>query len=564
MADVSDKRIDTLTQTASQTPQFQASSDPVQGVLGAAQMGLDFYAKQQAQEQLQAIEAQQAQSQTTLAEGALGLRDLRQRLVSQGASAVKIQKEERAFLQRYDSATAFEIVGAANKVSGRNLGSTINAADDVTKDAEAKAKVRFEKEEQAAALSGFLPKPPPVNGTDEELDAYILQGTAEQSTYSAISSRAAAEMALTNNGEKKREINMRAADNMMFRFVGAQSTNLINQALTQTDLTDVTSKKDMLGQLTAQKAQIPLMVRNFYSNQSINLSTTEMQQKIDALVAPIDTALEFISGDAATKINKNALTNVMNNVLFESMSSSNPNSRAAATGVAVALGTGTPVQPNHIANLTLTGMQRVLAGDSWREANDANIATGQQQYDAARAMLPGMFKADNPELAETNYDTVVNTFTGSPEKLNSPEGKKNIAKVVESIAGAGSLLNVPEGKKSTLGGMLKQVMEPKLQATFSAFMTETQTLPIGMEGRSGYDARVGVTAKGAGAYSFNPETLEVRPTAPDQQMSARAAALNKLVKDTLKSYEVLGMDTAPLKDNIRNTFGINPEGENNG
>lgn len=557
MADVSQQRISTLTRTASQTPQFQPSSDPVQGVLNAAQMGLDFYAKQQAQEQLGQLQAQQAQQQTTLAEGALGLRDLRQTLASQGASAVKIQKAEKEFLRKFDSATAFEIVGAANKVSGRNMASTIDAAEE-------QAKGRIDKEQQAAALAGYLPSMPPVNGTDEELDAYILQGTAEQSVYSAISARAAAEMALANNAEKKREIGVRAADNIMFRFVGAQSTNLINQALTQTDLTDVTSKKDMLGQLTAQKAQLPAMVRNFYANQNINLSTTELQQKVDALVQPIDVALEFISGDAATKINKNALTNLMNNVLFESMSSTNPNARAAATGVAVALGTGTPVQPNHIANLTLTGMERVLAGDSWRQATDANVNLGQQQYDAARAMLPGMFKSDNPEIAETNYNTVVNTFTGSPEKLNSPEGKKNIAKVVESIASAGPLVNLPEGKKTTLGGMLKQVMEPKLQATFSSFMTETQTLPIGMEGRSGFDARSGVTSRGAQAYSFNPDTLEVRPTAPDQQMSTRAASLNKLVKDTIKAYEALGMDTSSLKDNIRNAFGLNTEGEGNG
>ena len=155
----------------------------------------------------------------------------------------------------------------------------------------------------------------------------------------------------------------------------------------------------------------------------------------------------------------------------------------------------------------------------------------------------------------------VNNFTGSPEKLNSPEGQRNIAAIVQSVGDAGPQVNIPADKKATLGGLLKQVMEPKLQATFSQFMTEHTWPEIGMEGRSGVTPTV--TARGAEAYSFNPDTLEVRPTAPDQLMSPKAASLNKLVKDTLNSYEALGIDVKPLKDNIRNTFGINT-GEDNG
>lgn len=551
MPDVSQQRIATLTRAASQTPQFQGSPDPVQGALGAVQLGLDFYAQQQAQEQLTQLQAQQSQQQTALAEGALGLRDLRQSLASQGASAVKIQKAERDYLRNYDSATAFEIVGAANKTTGRNLSSTIDAAEE-------QAKGRMEKEEQAAALAGFMTSPPPINGTDQELDAYILRGTAEQSVYSAISARAAAESAMANNAEQKRMIGMRAAGDLLNRFVGANATNLVNQALDLTDLSDPNAKKEMSQQLNVQKAQLPALVRNFYANQGLNATSTEIQQKVDELTGPIDIALTYLSGDEAAKIGKNSLTNVMNNILFESMSSNNPNAQAAATGIAVALGTGTPVQPNHVAALTLDGMQQVLAGESWRTANNANIRTGQQQYEAARALLPGMFASEDTQLGETNYNTAVNTFTGSPEKLNSPEGKKNIAKVVESIGNAGPMLNIPEGKKTTLGGMLRQVMEPKLQATFSQFMTEQRWPEIQMEGRSGSTS---VTARGAQAYSFNPDTLEVRPVAIDQQMSARAASLNKLVKDTLNAYEALGMDVEPLKVNIRNTFGLNTEGE---
>lgn len=553
MADVSQQRINTLTQTASQTPQFQASSDPVQGVLSAAQLGLDFYAKQQAQEQLTQLEAQQSRQQTTLAEGALGLRNLRQQLASQGASSVKIQKAEKEYLSRYDSSTAFEIVGATNKVSGRNLATTVDESESV-------AKARVDKEQEAARLSGFLNKLPPVNGTEEELDAYILQGVAEQSYYSGISARAAAESALATNAEQKRGIQMRAAGGMLNRFVGANASKLVSEALSMTDLSDVTSKKNMLQLLTAEKAKIPEMVRNFYANQNLNATSVEVQQKVDELTQSVDVALNFLSGDAAAKINKNALTNVMNNVLFEALGSDNPDSRAAASGIAVALGTGTPVQPSHIQNLQLAGMRQVLAGESYRAVNDALVQTGQAQYDAARAMIPGMLKSQEPDVANTNYEMLVNNFTGSPEKLNSSEGKKNIAKMLEGIAGAGQQVNIPEEKKAVVGSMIKQVVEPKLQATFSAFMTEHKWPSIGMEGRSGSTS---VTARGADAYSFNPDTLEVRPIAPDQQMSTRAVALNKLVRDTIKTYEALGIDVEPLKDNIRNTFGIDT-GEGNG
>lgn len=553
MADVSDKRLATLTQTASQTPQFQPSSNPVQAGLSAVQMGLDFYSKTKAQEQLKVIEQQAAQRNNDLSAGALKLLEGRQRLASQGASALDIERFQKRTLSNYDSATAFEVLSMANKVGKGSLSATI---DDATQ----KAQADFELREEAAALNGIVPYNLPANPTEEELQAFVIRGKAEQAWYQNQSLKANAEMSMVNTAEAKRSIQVREMGNTVNRFVGAQATSLIQQALDTTNLSDPEDKKFLATQLEARLTTLPQMVQNFASAQNITLTRDERNDQVALLQGQLQGAIDFLTSDNAQTIDKNAMTTMFNNVLFEGLASQDGNVRNSAASVMASLTGGTPVDPQALKQINLEAMQSLSSGNIWRQmSNENNVSYGQGAFEAGLKLLPNMFQTEGQ--GGYAYDLAVNNLTGSPEKFNSPEQQKVVAKVVESIGQAGDALNIKPESRGTLGEMLRDVVEPKLIRTFSSFMEEgTKLEPMSTTSRNSMSAPTFV-ARGGERYSFNPDTLEVRPNDPSARMSPRAIQLNKLVKDTIKAYEVLGRDTEPFKASVRNAFGMNTEEE---
>lgn len=553
MAYVSQQRIQTLTQAASQTPQFQPNSDPVQAGLSAVQMGLDFYSKNKAQEQLKVIEQQAAQRNNDLSAGALKLLEGRQRLASQGASSLDIEKFQKRTLSQYDSATAFEVLSMANKVGKGSLSATI---DDATQ----KAKADFELKEEAAALNGLVPFNLPENPTEEELQAFVIRGKAEQAWYQNQSLKANAEMSMVNTAEAKRSIQVREMGNTINRFVGAKASSTIESALRVTDLSNPAQVKELEQKLSAQLITLPQMVQNFASNQGITLTREERDAQVALLQGQLQGAIDFLTSDNAQTIDKNAMTTMFNNVLFEGLASKDSNVRNSAASVMASLTGGTPVDPEALKQINLEAMTSLSSGNIWRDmANENNIAYGQGAFEAGLRLLPNMFQTEGQ--GNYVYDLTVNNLTGSPEKFNSPEQQKVVAKVVESIGQAGDALNIKPESRGTLGEMMRDVVEPKLIRTFSSFMEEgTKLEPMSTTNRNSMSAGV-FTAKGGERYSFNPDTLEVRPNDPSARMSPRAVQLNKLVKDTIKAYEVLGRDTEPFKASVRNAFGMNTEEE---
>jgi hypothetical protein len=181
---------------------------------------------------------------------------------------------------------------------------------------------------------------------------------------------------------------------------------------------------------------------------------------------------------------------------------------------------------------------------------------------AGLSMIPLTFKSE--DQGGYAYDTVVNNFTGSPEKLSNPDQQRVMVKIVEGIGEAGDALNIKPESRGTLGQMLRDVMEPKLIRTYSSFMEEGTALePMSASNRNSMQAPT-FTARGGDRYSINPDTLEVRPIDAGAQMSPKARNLNKLMRDTLKAYEALGVDTEPFKTDVRNTFGIKDGSEQDG
>ena len=556
MADVSQQRIATLTQTASQTPQFQASPNPVAAGLGAVQMGLDFYAKNKAEEQLKTIEQQQSMRNKDMAAGALELLEGRQRLSSQGAKSIDIEKFQKRVLSRYDPETALGVLSQANKVGKGSLSSTISEAD-------AKAQERVDLEEEAAGLNGLLPNNLPANPTDEELQAFVLEGKAEQAYYQNLTLKSSAEASRMNTAEAKRKVKLRAFGTMASRFVGAQASSLVQEAVSMTDMTAPAQKQELVTRLGQELLKVPQLVDNFAQAQDITLTTVERDAQAERITSQLQGAIDFLTSDNANKISKNSMTAVSNKVLFAGLASEDSAVRNSAASVMYSLSNGITPSPEAIAQLDLEAMKALSQGNIWEKmADEANVEYGEEAFRSGISLLPGIYKkgeTEDPAQSQRAYNTAVNNLTGSPEKLSDPRQKQVVAKIVEGIGEAGDALNILPENRRTLGNMLRDVMEPRLVSTFQSFMEEgTKLAPPTASNRNSMTPPP-FTARGGERYSFNPDTLEVRPADSGAQMGTRARNLNKLVRDTLKAYEALGVDTEPFKDSVRNAFGMNME-----
>jgi hypothetical protein len=144
-----------LQQTASQSPTFSPPSKSLGGdIVNAIGTGLQFYAKNKAQNSLDAIAQKEMQDEQKFAEGVLKLREIRQTGENNTLSRTKRNSMETDFFKDYSPSMAMGILKATNTITGDTVSEI-----DTRMDAEAKA-VKAETEEidraSAAYASQFL------------------------------------------------------------------------------------------------------------------------------------------------------------------------------------------------------------------------------------------------------------------------------------------------------------------------------------------------------------------------------------------------------------------------
>jgi len=531
-------------------------------------MGLDMYRKAEAMQKLEALQLRQEDQELKIAEGTLGLRDLRANMAAQGASAVDIQKAEKEYLKSLGDATMqMAVIQSTNKVTKGSLSATVSEADAV-------AQRRIDLEQEAASLSGYVPYNLKGTPTDEDLQQFILQGKHVQGKLAADTSRAALEASQTSNAETARRITVRNFGSTVSTLVGAQASSLVTDAFEVTDFKNPAQRTELIQGLQAQALQIRNSVQQAAQAQGLALSREELDSIVGGITQQTDLAIEFLQSDAVTKMNKNTGQILMHNVLFEALNTGKPSTRNAAASVIMSLMSGAPVDLTAINNLKIEAMDALVEGTAGK-ADPQDPAVGSKESDSifqsGLKAVKYFFTSPKDEFPEDNkkvsLDVVTNNFTGSSEKLNSAKQKQVQVKIVEAIANGDPDKTLPAGSREEVLSMIRSQMEPKLLSTLASFLSESRTLPPAGAGLKYSMRPIEVEATGAGLYSFNPETLQVRPTEPTAMVGTRAKSWNKLISDTIKAYEKLGApqsDIEVFKDRVRNAFGLTPPGEGNG
>ena len=108
-----------LQQTASQSPTFSPPSKSLGGdIVNAIGTGLQFYAKNKAQNSLDAIAQKEMQDEQKLAEGVLKLREIRQAGENNTLSKTKRNSMETDFFKDYSPSMAMGILKTTNTITG--------------------------------------------------------------------------------------------------------------------------------------------------------------------------------------------------------------------------------------------------------------------------------------------------------------------------------------------------------------------------------------------------------------------------------------------------------------
>tara|TARA_R110000782_G_scaffold66559_3_gene134883 strand:+ start:5879 stop:7648 length:1770 start_codon:yes stop_codon:yes gene_type:complete len=194
-----------LQQTAAQQPSFAPPSQSIGGdVVNLIGTGLDFYAKNQAQERLDGIAQKQAAESKQFAQGVLGFRQLRQELgMNPSLTRTQIIQKENAYVKQFSPEMGMGIVKETNTLTGTNTNKMFSERDVAER---VKVTERQTLETSVAELSGFLDVKVDINADSKTLASLLLQGTANKSRLEADKSRATYESTRLGNEEKQNSL----------------------------------------------------------------------------------------------------------------------------------------------------------------------------------------------------------------------------------------------------------------------------------------------------------------------------------------------------------------------
>ena len=192
--------IQQLQKTASQQPQFAPPSQSLGGdIVNLVGTGLDFYAKNKAQGELDLRVKAQKEQEKQFAQGTLGLRQLRQELSGQGLSSTEFRKRENDYIKKFSPEMAMGILKETNTLTGTN---TYKMTSEMDKAEQARATERKTLEESVNGLKGFLNEPIDFNADSESLRVLELKGNAIKAEHEAKKSKAALLSTQLGNREK--------------------------------------------------------------------------------------------------------------------------------------------------------------------------------------------------------------------------------------------------------------------------------------------------------------------------------------------------------------------------
>ena len=541
-----------LQKTASQQPSFAPPSQSLgQDVVNLIGTGLDFYSKNQAQSELDAIAQRQAQKAKAIDTGALELRQYTLEAKSQKTPTAFLAGEN-AILKKYGPELASSIISQRNKLIGKT-------SYDVMSESEKAAKVqqddRFTLESKAitSANAAGISLDADVVGNMEatELRRYVMKGEELTARRTLRINRLAEENSLATNQKQREEAQSSAwLDISSEDLVGNLSLAMSARVRAVGGLNETTAP-ELVKQFTENKATIRNRVYSQYVRQAKDMGVYVNQ-------ADINLAIENAEGAVDSMIsmlkNKDQLEAIQNNadVLFQgglmkSLGSANPLEREAAFNI---LGSNYAKQP-----ILMKGFDTQVKYASQAINGQLDISNTKTMRDNVKTLSPidPAKVADKFGYVDKFFE---NYLDGTPTQQKAVVKSGAYEDIVAEVAKEGSIIIAPESKQLQADRLYKTTSKV-LAATVQGINIKQSYKEMGSSGSSLYQTDTSTGYE----LDISNNQFKLVPAFKNAQPDASVKKFNSLVQNQIKAFEELGMSKDYIEDfkrDVATSLSISP------
>lgn len=547
------RSIEQLQQTSASQPQFAQPAQTLgQDIVNLASTGLDFYAKNKAEEQLKIQLKAQAEQEKMFNKGVLGYRQLREQLKGQGLSRTQIMKKENDYLKQFDETTRVGIISGTNKLTGQTTADVTEASEKAILD---RQKQRQTLESDLAELEPYLPRKVDLNAPDDELRTLKLQGDIAKARLDKKKSEAALRSTQLSNETSQRKLDAEVfAIEYGARF-GAAYAQSVEGIMETANFNDPSSVQELINiNSTLRSNMITEGVKNA-AQSGIVISQNDLEEKLSAQLDIFDATDRFLKRDDIATMSKNQRTYKTNNLILALQSSENPKERKLGKLVTLidALGENAPLT-QEFTKMFSGAMVQGFGADIYGFGEDG------ADLDTSKKTVKDIFKnadANTPEDSKDAYtEVILSDLTGSQTTRDRVLSNGGFTTYVEGIATGNPDNVIAADKKEEVLVALMDNSEQFLRRAIPKVLQEEQLL--GFEKK--YDRRGKVVrGKGprpilkTGEESFNALGEDLKLTFPNPPLTVRKQMVkyNKFVDNVFTAMDKLGATEAE-KEFFRN------------
>lgn len=537
------KDIATLTKQASASPTLQTNTGSLAtDVVSAVGFGLDLYRQNKAKTELASMKQAQSAKETMVSRGMLEYRNTLASLSDQGASRTRINKESNAILAKYKG-HEIDIIAGLKKVEGTTAEST---KDDATAAANAQLKAEDTRRQsellatENATILGYAVDASVMS--DEEIHKINVKAKIQQTKDQVrIAEKLEARNDLTDTVEKQRFDNDAFASESGLSLGRTISANLGTTIKKVGGSITAETAPLIIDSLNQQKVGITASVYEMVNNAKqlgINVTPATVKTLIQDQERAVDNVIELFSKTESLKALQNNMNIVNEGKLVTMLNSGNADEAYAAQMLLNSKFLGAPQELKNF-NVFTKFVGKALVGDISPE--DASF---KQTMESLPSILTPIDGVNTPETQASTQKILDTMFNSGPTKTKEVLRQGGYDAVTKALSTQGIGVIAPEHAIQTADDIYREGSKI-LAGSISRAMKENSSPNTTSNEYRGLGADQNVMD----VYEMDVEAGLFVKTNAYAARNKDIEKVNTLMKNTLSSFDALGMD-----DNYKNAF----------
>ena len=554
------REIKQATQTAASTPQFAAPSSSVGGdIVNAVGTGLQFFQQQQAKTDLKNLTQKQAEQERSMAQGIMGLREQRQDLVNQGMSRANLALRDKAYLSKYSPEMQLAIVSGVKKATGETLSSFSDEISAKEKEeklsvlAVQEARVSLEDDAANAAAGMGLSVYDIEAMSDVELRDMKLQGLISKSETDAKSATLASKI---QNGTYDRMTKEQQTKEYVAVAIPKFSAKFSSDLFTTVDaiggfgqVLEGNGKEAVLDIIQQQRRSIPAILQEQAETArqaGIVLSLEQQRGFKSAAEDELKRAEELLSDEKYVKLFDQMNEKTVRQGLFKALTSGTDVERGAAMSAILSLSTGATAGLSEWSSMLKTldsAYSGTLKLGGEVVEDDATLKEKVKTVNKSLS-TEGIEGGFNEEQQQNNFSVGEQVLMGTPTEVNAYAEGLGFQGFAKSVADTEGKNFNPKDHAAVADALFDQSYKRLPAAIMAAVNAKGMRLSNVGSARD----KVFIGTDTLSDFTLDAETLSLVRVDGGYAVTNQVTQYNAYMKDLLKSFKVLGVDSNRIKD----------------